>query len=145
MKEKSFFKEPLENSENGVLAALWRRLVNNNIFMQKYLGVKLKSYLSKEQKSISGETIKTKKKHSIENDIHGGKMTFPVFMHLLFNLMNAKELSITVRVKLEYGEDIIDTITIENPNATKTREGVISGNIENKTDGNDDSGSTEQK
>lgn len=144
MKDTSFFKEPLENSENGVLAALWRRLVTNNIFMQKYLGVKLKAYLNKEQKSISGETIKTKKKHSIENDIHGGRMTFPVFMHLLFNLMNAKEMSITVRVKLEYGEDIIDTITVKNPNIKETREGVISGNIENKSDGKDDSGSTKQ-
>ena len=117
--KKPLFEQPLELSENGVLAKLWRDFIRKNNLFQYMFSVKMKQYLNKEQKSISGDVIKTKKKHSIENDVTAGKMTFPVFCHLMFNLMNVKNITITLTTELENGQKTIDTISVPNPTLEK--------------------------
>lgn len=114
-KPVSFFTKPLELSENGVLAKLWRDFIEKNNLYKYMRNVKLRRYNDKTQVSISGDVIKTKKKHSIENDVESGKMTFPVFSHLMFNLMEVKDLTITITSTLENGEVTINTISIPNP------------------------------
>jgi hypothetical protein len=114
-KPNSFFTKPLELSENGVLAKLWRDFIEKNNLYKHMRNIKLRRYNDKTQVSISGDVIKTKKKHSIENDIESGKMTFPVFSHLMFNLMEVKDLTITITSTLDNGEVTINTISIPNP------------------------------
>lgn len=60
-KPVSFFTKPLELSENGVLAKLWRDFIEKNNLYKYMRNVKLRRYNDKTQVSISGDVIKTKR------------------------------------------------------------------------------------
>ena len=118
-KDQSPFKIPLTLSENGALAKLWREFIVDENLYALMSNVKLKKYLDKDLKTISGEVIKPKKKHSIEADIHAGALTFVSLNHLMFQLMECKEIVITMSAVLENNDVKIKSVRIPNPNTVE--------------------------
>lgn len=106
------FTQPPTSDEGGVLSKLWRKILTENNFTPM-LGYLINRYVNKHN-SDSNSVIKTKSKSTLIYNIASTKMTFKVFLDLVFNFLRAKKLTISIKVEFANGMESVHTIAVEN-------------------------------
>lgn len=113
--EEDYFRKDPKNKEGGVLVKLWRDLVHKSK-LGPSMNVMINRYLNKATVNKVGGNATKKTRSSITKDISAEAMTFTTFLHLLFNLVGVKEMTISVKVTYVNNEEEIVSTTIPNPN-----------------------------
>ena len=112
----SLFVNQPENNEGGILAKLWADIINANN-LNNSLGFLTSRYLEKTKvQKTSGDSATKKTKSTITSDIKSNKMTFTTLVHLLYNLLNVKEVTFTVKIKFSNNEESVVSVPVPNPN-----------------------------
>ena len=103
---------PPAPGETGVLVKLWREFLKDNNLIGT-IPKMVDRYISrsKEQNDSTG-VIKSKNKSIMYNNIGADRMTIKTFFDLHFNLINVKDMEITVTVTLPTGKKVTNNIKI---------------------------------
>lgn len=116
MSQEEYFRKSPLNKEGGALVKLWRDIIIKNK-LGSSINVLINRYLNKDAiNGTSGSNITKKTKSSITKDISADSMTFSVFLHLLFNLLNVKVVTVSIKIKFANNEESITSVEIPNPN-----------------------------
>lgn len=123
--------KPVSNNESGVLAKLWRKIITENNYLPA-LDLLVRRYM--EENDIAAgriKNVKRKTKTTVVSNITATEMTFKTFLDLVFNLLKAKRLDISIKVTLHSGKESIHSISIQNVDISK----VDKSEEEESTDG----------
>ena len=101
-------KEP-SKTRNGALAALWKKIATSR-GIAGTLDVLVERYASK---SHSDDVFKKTKNTMIRN-MSSDKMTWNVFLDILFNALNVRKIDLTVKLYHNNGDESIHTLPIVN-------------------------------
>ena len=108
-----FFTKPISNSEAGVLAKLWRKIIIENNMKQKLMS-RINDYLNKSPINSRVKVVKKKNRSTIMENAFDGKMTMKVFLYLVFNILRAKSVDITIKVNMPDGKCSLHNITVDS-------------------------------
>lgn len=121
MAKLDFDNAPSSN-ESGILAALWRKIVKEKGLLPS-LNTLIELYLRKNDITEGRvAAVKKKTKSTIVNNITASEMTLKTFMDLLFGLLNAKKVKITVEITYQNDETSTHSITALPLNGNNERE-----------------------
>lgn len=130
--------KPCSNNEAGVLAALWRKVLNDlGINHLARLSVFIDKYLQKTD-PLNGEVanLRRKNKSTVNKNIVATEMTFKTFMDLMLNLLNVVKIDISVKIYFPNGEHSVHTITVSNTK-DKPEQTKEDSSVESKEDNGD--------
>lgn len=131
--------KPVSSNESGVLAKLWRKILKENNFMPA-LDLLVKRYLDTND-ILKGrnKNHKNKTRSTIIANIAATEMTFKTFLDLVFNLLRAKRLDISIKVTMQSGKTSTHSISLTNDDMAKLPEDdtgdKIYGRKEERVDG----------
>lgn len=114
------FDKPIDNNESGILARFWRKIVLENNY-EPSLGLLVKRYIDTND-FLAGriENHRKKTKSTIMSNICASGMTFKTFLDLVFNLLRAKKLDISIKLTTHSGRESIHSISITNDQIAKS-------------------------
>lgn len=104
------FNTPTTNTATGVLAKLWRTFIKDNSLIG-FMPMLIDRYLTKNKDSDIGP-IKKKNKATMENNVSAREMSIKTFVDLMFNLVNCKEMDITIKVTLPNNKKTEHTVKL---------------------------------
>lgn len=112
-------EKPVSNSESGILAAIWRKLIKDNGLMNA-LHLLVNRYISETDPTHGRvKNIKRRNKSTLIGNICSSEMTFKTFIDLIFNLLKAVKLDLHIRVTFSSGKAIETHVTITNDMVSK--------------------------
>lgn len=114
------FDKPIDNNESGILAKFWRKIVLENNY-EPSLGLLVKRYIDTND-FLAGriENHRKKTKSTIMSNICASGMTFKTFLDLVFNLLRAKKLDISIKLTMASGRESIHSLSITNDQVSKS-------------------------
>jgi hypothetical protein len=105
---------PTNQSEGGVLASLWRNILEENKYIH-ILDVLVNRYLRKSADiSLRSKNIKRQSKSTLINNITAPEMTIKTFMYLIFNLIGATKLTLTIKLTYANGGETLHTVEVDS-------------------------------
>lgn len=114
----------VSRNEAGVLAGLWRKIVRENNF-ENNLGFFINKYINKHHSQDgTKKVLKTKSKSTLLTNISATEMSIKVFLDLLFNLLNVKYITISIKLTFPNGEESIHSIKVENDTSGDANGGI---------------------
>lgn len=110
----SLFKDPVSNKDSGVLAKLWRKVVLESK-LENSLNYLADRYVKRsEPMSSRVATVKRRTKSTVMKNITDGDMTIKTFLDLVFNLLGAKKLTISIKITYPNGTESVHSVPISN-------------------------------
>ena len=110
----TLFKDPVSNKDSGVLANLWRRVVRESN-LQNSLNHLADRYVKKTNPiSQRVANVKKRTKSTVLKNISDPDMTIKTFLDLIFNLLGAKKLTISIKITYPNGTETIHSLPINN-------------------------------
>lgn len=111
--------KPVSKNESGILAKLWRKILIDNNFLPA-LDLLVKRYIERND-ILAGRVTNFKKKNksTITTNITAPEMTFKTFLDLVFNLLRAKRLDISIKVTFHSGKETVHSVSITNDEVDK--------------------------
>ncbi len=110
----TLFKDPVSNKDSGVLANLWRRVVRESN-LQNSLNHLADRYVKKTNPiSQRVANVKKRTKSTVLKNISDTDMTIKTFLDLIFNLLGAKKLTISIKITYPNGTETIHSLPINN-------------------------------
>jgi len=118
-KNKKFFTKPLDNTPGGVLAGIWRKIVEKGGH-DKAMG----HYIDKFMSTVSGvdengnktekvnASMLRKTRSSLTNYIHAPTMTWKTLNVLLFELLKVKKVELYMKVTHTNGKSVDISVPI---------------------------------
>jgi len=106
--------DPLDNNREGsILVKLWRNILKetNLINAIEYL---VDRYTNKSNASI--KMVKKKTKSSLIKNVSATDMTWKTFVDLIFNVLNVKKMTISVKLQYPNGKESIHSVVVEDKN-----------------------------
>lgn len=97
--------------EGSILVNLWHKILRetNYIYALEYMVAK---YTAKNKSSIKAEKRRTKS--SIIKNITSDVMTWKTFIDLIFNFLNVKKMTMSLRLEYPNGKETIHSITVDD-------------------------------
>lgn len=112
-------EKPVSNSESGILAAIWRKLIKDNGIVNA-LHLLVNRYITDTDPTKGRvKNIKRRNKSTLISNICSSEMTFKTFIDLIFNLLRASKLDIHVKVTFANGKSIHTNVAITNDMISK--------------------------
>lgn len=110
----SIFKDPVSNKDSGVLAKLWRKVVLESK-LENSLNYLADRYVKRsEPMSSRVATVKRRTKSTVMKNITDSDMTIKTFLDLVFNLLGAKKLTISIKITYPNGTESVHSVPINN-------------------------------
>ena len=110
MAKLDFENQPSSN-ESGILAALWRKVIKEGGFISS-LNTFIELYLRKNDVTEGRvAVVKKKTKSTLINNITASEMTVKTFMDLIFGLLNAKKIKLTVEITYQNDKTSSHSVT----------------------------------
>ena len=108
------FNKPVVRTEAGVLAALWRDVLDK-LKLIPALDILIKKYISdSDKKAMSIQSVKKKTKSTLVANITATGMTFKTFLDLLFNFLRVRRVHISIKLELYNGDESVHSVTIDS-------------------------------
>lgn len=108
------FNKPVARTEAGVLASLWRDVLDK-LNLIPALDILIKRYLNEsEKKTQSIQSVKKKTKSTLVSNITASGMTFKTFLDLLFNFLRVKKVHFSIKLEYYSGDETVHTITVDS-------------------------------
>lgn len=123
-----FDKHPIAANEGGILVHLLRSLITKKNYQGK-LGYFIDRYGNKANKNTSSYA-KVKSKSTVINNLISPSITFKVFIDLLKNLFNVKNLTIIVEAEFPDGQKTSSHVTF-------TMDDIVKDEKESEGENND--------
>lgn len=111
MTDPNIKSDPISGNEGGVLARLWRNILKD-LNLSNSIPQLVQVYTNKKERIGSSAAVKLKAKSSIINDITSGDMTWKVFFHNMFYVLNVKRMRISITLEHPDNTETIHHITI---------------------------------
>jgi hypothetical protein len=110
--KKTEITGPVSRNEGGVLAALWRKVLAENNYMQ-ILDYLIDRYVSKNDE-FNGRVSKIKKKakSTLISNVTTGDMTIKTFFDLVFNFLKVKKMTISIKLTFPNNAESVHSVTI---------------------------------
>ena len=108
------FKDPVSNKDSGVLAKLWRKVILESR-LENSLNFLADRYVKRsEPMSSRVVNVKRRTKSTVMKNITDSDMTIKTFLDLVFNLLGAKKLTISIKITYPNGTETIHSLPINN-------------------------------
>lgn len=111
------FDLPPSETATGALAKLWRRYLTDNGFVG-IMPMLIEEYL-KRSKESEIKPIKHKNKSTMLGNVNAREMSIKTLFDLIFNLTNAKEMDLSIKVTLANGKVTNHTVKVMAENLSK--------------------------
>lgn len=107
------FEEKVSNTESGVLACLWRKILTERKIIPS-LGLLIDRYLQDQQlnEENSSNNIKKKNRSTLISNITAKEMTIKTFLDLIINLIKVKKLVIHIEITTIGGETSVHSLSV---------------------------------
>ena len=113
------FKDPVSNKDSGVLAKLWRKVILESR-LENSLNYLADRYVKRsEPMSSRVATVKRRTKSTVMKNITDGDMTIKTFLDLVFSLLGAKKLTISIKITYPNGTESVHSVPINNNELTE--------------------------
>ena len=106
--------DPLDNNKEGsILVKLWRNILTETNYINaiEYL---VNRYANKGSSSV--KMVKKKTKSSMIKNVTSTEMTWKTFIDLIFNILNVKKMTISVKLQYPNGKESIHSVVVEDTN-----------------------------
>lgn len=110
----SLFKDPVSNKDSGVLAKLWRRVVLESHLQNSIMHLADRYVRKVDPMSTRVANVKKRTKSTVLKNISDTDMTIKTFLDLIFNLLGAKKLTISIKITYPNGKETIHSLPINN-------------------------------
>lgn len=111
--------KPISNSESGILAATWRKLIIENE-LKPALDHLVNRYVSESDPTHGRvKNIKRRNRSTLISNICASDMTFKTFIDLIFNLLRGVKLDIHIKVTFVNGKSIETNVSVTNDMVSK--------------------------
>jgi len=105
-------KGTVKNTPNGVLAKLWREIITQT-GLSNNLGYLITRYVERFSPSDSA-TMKKKTRAAIEADITATELTWKKFLTLIFDVLQATKLELSIKIYFPNGQSTTHTIGVRS-------------------------------
>lgn len=106
------FDKPVSSNEPGVLARLWRKIITENNLTHN-LNMLINRYLENSSINQRVKNLKRKNRSTLIDNITASEMSIKTFLYLIFRLLRAKKLDISIKVTFPNGRESIHGISID--------------------------------
>lgn len=110
--EDSLFKKPVMKQEAGVLARLWRNILRDDK-LESNVERLIDKMLAENSKTTSA-ALRKMTRSSIRNKVTTDKMSMKTFILLVFRMLRAKQLDITITIDYGFGRKGVHSIALGN-------------------------------
>lgn len=142
-KNNLVFEDEVSNTESGVLAKLWRKLLIERGITPS-LGLLIDRYLQDQHLNEENlaQNVKKKNRSTLISNITAKEMTIKTFLDLLRNLIKVKRLVIHIEITTAGGETSVHSLAVTGDNNIANSK----LNADKKTEGdkNDTDGSSKK-
>lgn len=114
--------KPPSMNEGGLLAKIWRDIVDKNYLIHKF-DYLINEYVSKNNNQ--NQVIRRKNKHTLTSNVCSPTITWKVFLENL-KLARFKSVEITVKVTDQNGHSTIHTLPINMTGIGEIEDGITS-------------------
>ena len=98
------FDKSVTNNESGVLAKLWRKIISENNLLPQ-IGMLINKYLDEDETNQRVQAYKKKNRSTLTENIFASEMSIKVFLYLIFKVLRAKKIDISIKVKFLLDEN----------------------------------------
>lgn len=125
--------ESFANTEGGVLAKLWNKILKyHNLTSCNALDLLIRRYLNTTNAMNNRvQVVRRKNRSTLISNIGAEEMTIKIFFDLIFNLLNVKFVTFNIELTFPNGDKSSHSIIVNNGIVTKTE-----NEEEPKIDGN---------
>ena len=110
----TIFKDPVSNKDSGVLANLWRKVVLESNLQHSIRHLADRYVKKTNPMSQRVSNVKKRTKSTVLKNISDPDMTIKTFLDLIFNLLGAKKLTISIKITYPNGTETIHSLPINN-------------------------------
>lgn len=107
------FEEPTSNNEGGILACLWRKIIDEAKFKGS-LNILIDMYLKRADVTDGRvSNVKRKTKSTLISNIVSSEMTFKTFLDLVIRVLRVKKLVISIKLEHRDGRETEHHVTVK--------------------------------
>ncbi len=110
----TIFKDPVSNKDSGVLANLWRKVILESSLQHSIRHLADRYVKKTNPMSQRVANVKKRTKSTVLKNIFDPDMTIKTFLDLIFNLLGAKKLTISIKITYPNGTETIHSLPINN-------------------------------
>jgi len=98
MAKKDYFLSPTANTPHGVLAKLWRTIVIDTGNLRN-LSARINNYRSQRVgQLVNSKTIENRTDSQLRSEVNKVELTWNSFIFLVFKILNARRITITISI-----------------------------------------------
>lgn len=137
-KNNLVFKDEVSNTESGVLAKIWRKILIERRITPS-LGLLIDRYLQDQHLNEDNlaKNVKKKNRSTLISNITAKEMTIKTFLDLLRNLLKVKRLVIHIEITTAGGETSVHSLSVTGENNLATAKLNAEKNTEGDTNDSD--------
>lgn len=106
------FDKPVSSNEPGVLAMLWRKIITENNLTHS-LNILINKYLESNTINQRVKNLKRKNRSTLIDNITASEMSIKTFLYLIFRVLRAKKLEISIKITFSNDRETIHGVTID--------------------------------
>lgn len=117
------FDKPVSSNEPGVLARLWRKIITENN-LKHNLNMLIDRYLETTAINQRVKNLKRKNRSTLIDNITASEMSIKTFLYLIFRVLRAKKLEISIKVTFPNDKESIHGVSIDGSYYNDDKENV---------------------
>ena len=106
------FDKSVSNNESGVLAKLWRQIISENNLLPQ-IGMLINKYLDEDETNQRVQAYKKKNRSTLTENIFASEMSIKVFLYLIFKVLRAKKIDISIKVTFSSGRESMHNVSVD--------------------------------
>ena len=104
------FETQPKNTPGGILSILFRKIMSEGGFMN-YVNILIDRYITRASAN-SVSAAKRRTKNTLKTNLTSPEMTFKVFVDLIFFYLQARKMSITIKLTYANGDESVHSIDV---------------------------------